>query len=192
MEDEQYMRELAEGRNSALDALMYRHHRGLSGFVYRTVGNERVAEDIVQDAFVTVLRQANKGFVPDRFKPWLYKIAVNLCKDYWKKASVRLEMQASDDFEYEALAQDGTANLFERQVERQWIVDSLNRLPLHYRVVLYLRFYQDMTLTEIAETVDLPQGTVKTQLFRGLRKLEQMWKADNESEQKGGRADGKG
>lgn len=192
MEDEQYMRELAEGRYSALDALMYRHHRGLSGFVYRTVGNERVAEDIVQDAFVSVLRQANRGFVPDRFKPWLYKIAVNLCKDYWKKASVRLESQIMDDFEYEAVSPDGAANLFERQIERQWIVESLNRLPLPYRVVLYLRFYQDMTLAEIAESADLPVGTVKTQLFRGLRKLEQMWKADNDTERKEGLAYEKG
>ncbi|MDF2663591.1 MAG: hypothetical protein K0Q94_6382 [Paenibacillus sp.] len=179
MEDEACMRELAEGRHSALDAIMYRHHRALSGFVSRAVADEQLAEDIVQDTFVTVLRQAKRGFVPDRFKPWLYKIAINLCKDHWKKASVRREMPVSDDSAaLHSGMPGGTINLFDRQIERQWMVEALNRLSPSFRIVLYLRFYQDMTYSEIAETLDLPVGTVKTQLFRGLRKLEALLEAD--------------
>jgi RNA polymerase sigma factor (sigma-70 family) len=64
------------------------------------------------------------------------------------------------------------------------MIEALNQLALSYRTVLYLRFYQDMTYKEIADALDLPVSTVKTQVMRGLEKLEQILSDDQEKASK--------
>ena len=91
MQDEDYMRQLSFGNDSALDTLVFRYHKPLYGYVYRLLQDEKLAEDIVQETFIKIYQQGKKGFVPDHFKPWMYKIATNSCKDYWKKASTQRE-----------------------------------------------------------------------------------------------------
>jgi RNA polymerase sigma factor (sigma-70 family) len=92
VDDEHYMQQLAAGNQSAMDALILRYHRALYGYVYRMTMNEHITQDIVQETFISLYRQAEKGNVPDQLKPWIYKIATNLCKDYWRKASTRKEI----------------------------------------------------------------------------------------------------
>ncbi|MFD2168596.1 RNA polymerase sigma factor [Tumebacillus lipolyticus] len=162
------MLELASGNDAALDMIIIRYHKPLFGYLYRLTLDEKVAEDLVQETFVAIYQQGQQGIVPQRFKPWLYKIATNACKDYWKKASFRKESLQAPPREQTSQV----ANLIERQVERQWMIDALNQLPIMYRTVLYLRFYQDLKYSEIASVVDLPINTIKTQVGRGLKKLE--------------------
>ncbi|ASS75299.1 hypothetical protein CIG75_10065 [Tumebacillus algifaecis] len=179
MQDEESMRQLAVGNDAAMDSIIFRHHKPLFGYLYRMTLDEKVAEDLVQDTFVAIYQQGQRGFVPDRFKPWLYKIATNTCRDYWKKASTRRELP----IETQEASPASVTNLIDRQVERQWMIDSLNRLPIAYRTVLYLRFYQDMKHSEIAAALELPVNTVKTQVVRGLQKLESILKeAESERE----------
>ncbi len=89
MQDEDYMRQLSLGNDSALDTLVFRYHKPLYGYVYRLLKDEKLAEDIVQDTFMKIYQQGQKGYIPDSFKPWMYKIATNCCRDYWRKASTR-------------------------------------------------------------------------------------------------------
>jgi RNA polymerase sigma factor (sigma-70 family) len=175
--DEDYMRQLAQGVDAGMDAILLRHHKPMFGYLYRMTLDERVAEDLVQETFVTVYQQGLRGFVPDQFKPWMYKIATNLCKDYWKKASTRNETP-SDSPAQEMHSE--VPNVADRQVERQWMIDALNQLPLSYRTALYLRFYQDLTYAEIAAVLDLPVNTVKTHVSRGLQQMENILQKEEE------------
>ena len=174
MQDEDYMRQLSFGNDSALDTLVFRYHKPLYGYVYRLLQDEKLAEDIVQETFLKIYQQAKKGYIPDQFKPWMYKIATNSCKDYWKKASTQREY-----FTDKEVGEKGQIHhIIDRQLERQWMIDSLNLLSLDYRTVLYLRFYQDLQYAEIALTLDIPLNTVKTRIARGLRHLEGILKED--------------
>ncbi|CAM4007252.1 RNA polymerase sigma factor [Lederbergia lenta] len=167
MQDEDYMRQLSCGNDSALDILVFRYHKPLYGYVYRLLQDEKLAEDIVQDTFLKIYQQGRKGYTPDHFKPWMYKIATNSCKDYWKKSSTKREFFTDKNM------QDGQIyHIIDRQLERQWMIDSLNQLSIDYQTVLYLRFYQDLTYAEIALTLDIPINTVKTRIARGLKQLE--------------------
>ncbi|MBP1989706.1 RNA polymerase sigma factor [Paenibacillus eucommiae] len=175
MQDEDDMSQLSLGNDSALDALVFRYHKPLYGYVYRLLQDEKLAEDMVQEIFLKIYQQGKKGFIPDQFKPWMYKIATNCCKDYWKKASTQQEYVMDEEVE----ATGHIHSIIDRQLERKWMVDSLNQLSFEYRSVLYLRFYQDLKYAEIALTLDLSINTVKTRIARGLKHLEEILKEDD-------------
>ncbi|WP_342429258.1 RNA polymerase sigma factor [Neobacillus sp. FSL H8-0543] len=168
MQDEEYMRQLSYGNDSALDTLVFQYHKPLYGYVYRLLQDENLAEDIVQDTFMKIYQQGKNGFVPDSFKPWMYKIATNGCRDYWRKASTKREYFTDEIVE-------GTGkihHIIDRQLERQWMIDALDQLAPDYRMVLYLRFYQELKYAEIALALEIPLNTVKTWISRGLKQLE--------------------
>ncbi|MBS4220408.1 RNA polymerase sigma factor [Bacillus sp. FJAT-49711] len=168
MQDEDYMRQLTLGIDSAFDILVFRYHKPLFGYVYRLLDDEKLAEDVVQETFLKIYQQGQKGFVPDQFKPWMYKIATNTCKDYWRKPVSRMEYVTDKEIE----GKGRVHHIIDHQLERQWMVESLNQLSLDYRTVLYLRFYQDLKYSEIAMALDMPINTVKTRIARGLKQLE--------------------
>ena len=84
--------------------------------------DEKLAEDIVQDTFMKIYQQGQKGYIPDSFKPWMYKIATNSCRDYWRKASTQREYFTDRNVEREGKIH----HIIDRQLERQWMIDSLN------------------------------------------------------------------
>ena len=172
--DEQLMAAVMAGDQVALAALVTRHHGPLLGYLYRLVGGDRsLAEDLVQETLLHVLRQRTyQSGHP--FKPWLYTIATNLARDYFKSAAVRQRWRGGD--EEEALLQ-----LYDRAPgpeERALVAEqgsevraALAQLREEYRVVLLLRFYQGFSLQEIAETLQIPLGTVKSRLSVGVHRL---------------------
>lgn len=190
-EDEQLMRDLARGCDSAMDVLVHRYHQPLLGYLYRMTMNEAVAADLVQESFLVIYREANRGNLPERLKPWLYRIATNLCKDYWKKSSTRREITVGTGSVGQAEEAAAAVNIMELQVERQWMLNALRRLPEDYRAVLFLRFYQDFTYEAIAETVGVPLNTVKSRMYRGLKQLEAIL-GNDEGAEGGGKLAGSG
>lgn len=183
MQDEEYMQQLSLGIDSAFDILVFRYHKPLFGYLYRLLHDEKLAEDIVQETFLKIYQQGKKGFVPDQFKPWMYKIATNACKDYWRKPTSRFEFITDKETE----GPEQVHRIIDHQLERQWMVESLNQLSMDYRTVLYLRFYQDLKYAEIALVLDISINTVKTRIARGLKQLEIILMED---ERKGAKKNG--
>ena len=90
--DEQLMAAVMAGDQVALAALVTRHHAPLLGYLYRLVGGDRqLSEDLVQETLLHVLRQRTYQAARP-FKPWLYTIATNLARDYFKSAAVGTAM----------------------------------------------------------------------------------------------------
>ena len=94
--DEQLMAAVMAGDQVALAALVTRHHAPLLGYLYRLVGGDRhLSEDLVQETLLHVLQQ--RTYQAGRpFKPWLYMIATNLARDYFKSAAVRMCWRSDD------------------------------------------------------------------------------------------------
>ncbi|MHB8598057.1 MAG: RNA polymerase sigma factor [Ktedonobacteraceae bacterium] len=172
--DEQLMTAVTVGDQVALATLVTRHHAPLLGYLYRLVGGDcPLAEDLVQETLLHVLRQCT--YQANRpFKPRLYMIATNLARDHFKSAAVR-ECWRSGDSE-QALLQlyDSAAGPEERAIASEQgneVREALAQLREEYRVVLLLRFYQGFSLQEIAETLHIPLGTVKSRLSVGVHRL---------------------
>jgi RNA polymerase sigma-70 factor (ECF subfamily) len=174
--DEQLMAAVMAGDRAALAILVSRHHAPLLGYLYRLVGGDReLAQDLVQETLLRVLRQ--RTYACDHpFKPWLYTIATNLARDYVKSAQVRYRARSGRE-EEEALllhVYDGAPGPEERALAAEQgstIQAALAELSEDYRVVILLRFYQEFSLSEIAQTLQIPLGTVKSRLSVGVHRL---------------------
>lgn len=172
LSDEQLMATALAGEMDALAALVERHQQPLTGYLDRLVGPDwALAQDLVQETFLRVLRQqVGRGERP--FKPWLYAIATNLARDHFKSAAVQRAARLDD--ERQARFADDTAGPEERALAAERSSDitaAFSHLTPEYRATLVLRFYNGMSLQEIAETLEVPLGTVKSRLSVGLRRL---------------------
>jgi RNA polymerase sigma-70 factor (ECF subfamily) len=173
--DEALLAGVLAGDQAAFATLVTRYHAALLGYLYRLVDGDRaLAEDLVQETLLRVLRQ---GRCPAdfRFKPWLYTIATNLARDHFKSAHVRLR-ERGGEAEEDVLRQvadrapgpEARALAAEQGCE---VRAALAQLGEEYRVVVVLRLYQDFTVQEIAQTLQIPLGTVKSRLSVGLHRL---------------------
>jgi RNA polymerase sigma-70 factor (ECF subfamily) len=172
LSDEQLLAAVLAGDMGALADLVERYQAPLTGYLDRLVGPDwALAQDLVQETFMRVLRQhACRGSRP--FRPWLYAIATNLARDHFKSAAVQRSTPLDDTFE--ALLPDcdaGPEDLALAGERGADLAHALDGLGTEYRATLVLRFYNDMSLQEIADTLDVPLGTVKSRLSVGLRRL---------------------
>ncbi len=171
------MAEVMTGKTMALAILVERYHASLLGYLYRLVSGDRsLAEDFVQETFLSILQQ--RGYQVGRpFKPWLYAIATNLARDHFKSADARRVVRQTDDDDDAQLRSDAACSpeaLALTLEQGDEISAMVSRLSEEYRVVLLLRFYQGMKLQEIADTLYVPLGTVKSRLSVGTRQLRKL------------------
>lgn len=172
--DEDLARAIQRGDSRALTLLVERHHAPLLGYLYRLTGGDRpLAEDLVQETFLRTIRNIRQYHPAQRFKPWLYAIATNLARDHFKRADTR----RTDPI------QTGTLSLpdpnqpeptFLAHDDARQVIAALAHLPDLQRETILLRYYQDLTLAEIAETLNIPVGTVKSRLSIGLNRLKDL------------------
>ncbi len=172
LSDEQLMAEVMLGKEAALTILVERHYGQLLGYLYRYVGGNRpLAEDIVQETFLRVLQQ--HSYQQGRpVKPWLYTIATNLVRDHFKSATINHMIQPCEAIL--AGVQDSALGPEEQVVlaEQGGIVaHAIGQLTDEYRATLLLRFYNGLSLQEIADVLHIPLGTVKSRLSVGTRQL---------------------
>ncbi|HLU21723.1 RNA polymerase sigma factor SigW [Lederbergia graminis] len=145
---------------------------------YRMLGNRHEAEDIAQEAFVRAYVNIHSFNQKRKFSTWLYRIATNLCIDRIRKKKpdyfLDAEVAGTDGLTmYSQIAAEGKSPDSEVEtLELQEIVQrEILRLPDKYRVVIILRYIDDLSLNEISEVLDMPLGTVKTRIHRGREAL---------------------
>lgn len=171
MTDDELVQGMARGEQACFEAFIQRHHAPLSGYLQRQLRDVQKAEDLVQETFLRFLRQLKERSIPDNPQAWLYRVALNLCRDYWKSAQFQTDNRLMADLPEQRDTQSSVIELAERQETRREIIQSLDELPDVQKQVVMLRFFQDLKLQDIAETLQLPLGSVKTHLYKGLRKL---------------------
>jgi RNA polymerase sigma-70 factor, ECF subfamily len=170
--DEQLISAVMSGNKSALEPLVTRYHAALLGYLYRlTNGNRSLAEDLVQETFVHLLSQGS--YQAGRpFKPWLYSIATHLAYDAFRSQSKRQTILMDEDTMANWVDPvPGPEQQVQVKAEGEIIAAAIARLGEEYRAALLLRFYQGLSLQEIAEALAIPLGTVKSRLSVGAQRL---------------------
>ena len=157
----------AEGASAAFGKLVLRYRRLAISVAYRICGDAALAEDVAQDAFVRVWSRLSE-FRPDgNFKAWLTRITANMTIDAVRRRRPQVDIE---DLALEAPGQGPESAAVSS--ERAGVVRAaLMRLPVQSRTILVLREYQSLSYQEIADTLDVPLGTVKSRLSDARRRL---------------------
>ena len=159
--DEELVGALAQGDERALRELLRRYERPLSSFISRHTAGRDV-EDLYQETWLRVVRGAARFDAARRFSTWLFHIAVNLCRDWHRRARGNTLSLADDAAPTEEPRCPDAALDAAR---------LLAQLPDPQREVVILRFYHDLTEEQMAAMLDCPKGTVKSRLHNALARL---------------------
>ena len=170
--DEHLMKRAASGSDLAFEELYNRHARRLQGFFKRRLGDDAdLAADLMHDTFLR-LYAARETYREGRsFRPWLYTIAYNLCKNHRRNQLAFENAAVLDGFSVEPPDVDLDAAIL-----RDALRDALKRLPEPYAMLFSLHYEEELTVPQIAQITDLPEGTVKSRLHKAMNIIKQSLK----------------
>ena len=174
--DEELVARSNGGDPDSFNELIRRWERPIYALAYRQIGREEDARDVCQETFLRAYR-ALKGFRGQaKFSSWLYRIAINLCRDWMRRERRTPVMQAPEDVDLmELAAAREPAESIEDRIARNDLSRAVERamavLPDEQRAAIVLKEYHGLTFQEIADLVGCPLSTVKTRLYQGLTVL---------------------
>jgi RNA polymerase sigma-70 factor (ECF subfamily) len=173
--DEALLRLISSGRTEALAALYDRYGRLVYSLSLRIVGDGSAAEDLTQEVFLQVWRNAT-SYQPGRGKvlTWMTSITRYRAIDGLRRAGTRPPIQDLGESDMDALGGDPEPHPEDAVTlaqERRRVQDAILLLPNEQRQAVLLAFFSGYSHSEIAELLDLPLGTVKTRIRLGMQKL---------------------
>lgn len=180
--DEELVTRSMGGDSDSFNQLILRWERPIYSLAYRVLGREEDARDVCQETFLRAFR-ALPGFKGQaKFSSWLYRIALNLCRDWIRRQRRAPMIQIPEDADpVEMVGEQGPVESVETLVARRElsavVEAAMAQLPEEQRTAIILKEYHGMTFQEIADLQGCPLSTVKTRLYQGLsvvrRSLEQ-------------------
>jgi RNA polymerase sigma-70 factor (ECF subfamily) len=175
LSDEALIKAIAEGAVLAIEPLYQRYSRILYSLVYRMVADHQVAEDLLQDAFLSIWRHAT-SYSPQSgaARSWLVSIVHHRTIDYLRSVRRRSVMKETTWEEAELDEHVSFPDVWDeawRNVKSSQVRAALMKIPTDQRLVIELAYFQGWTHTEIAEGTQIPLGTVKARMRLGLIRL---------------------
>jgi RNA polymerase sigma-70 factor (ECF subfamily) len=176
---------VARSRGGDLDSfnqLVLRWERPIYALAYRVIGREEEARDVAQETFLRAFRALSGFKGQSKFSSWLYRITLNLCRDWIRRERRTRVTQAPEGVDLvelagEAAPAESVEDLVARKELGRAVAKAMSSLPEEQRTAIILKEYHGLTFQEIADLLDCPLSTVKTRLYQGLsvlrRQLEQ-------------------
>ena len=178
--------------DAAYEVLLYRYSNELVPFLTRLTGSRAAAEDVFQETFLQIHQSARTFDPTRRFRPWLYTIAVNKGRDWHRRNARRKAVSLSANLGVDEdgsrmadlLSDDGpmpgaSLETSERVNEVKKVVDNL---PAHLREILLLSYFQRMSYNQIADSLEIPLGTVKSRLHSAVATFGRAWQQQEATE----------
>ncbi len=167
-DDPALLARVVEGDHDAFTTLMRRHEDRVFAVCLRIMGNRTAALDATQETFLTLYRKASQYRATAAVGTWLYRISVNTCYDLLRKERRRPAESMPD---YLDPADPGAEDQYSSVELRPSVEAALATLTPEFRAVVIMSDIEGMSLPDVAETLDIPVGTVKSRLFRARRQL---------------------
>ena len=156
------------GDRDALDRLIRAHYDRIHAVCRRITGNESDAADATQEALIAMVRGLHRFDGRSAFSTWVYRIATNASLDELRRRRRRPLSVVHDDDRADLEAADSSSALpFDQIADRELLERALLDVPEDFRIPVVLRDVADLDYQEIADTLDVPIGTVKSRIARG-------------------------
>ena len=169
-QDSELVRRAQKGDTQAFESLVVEHQQFVFNLALRAVGDPREAEDVAQESFVRAWLALPNFRGQSQFRTWLYRIVTNLCYNRLPRLRRDLSAFCEDQVLDVPDETDVVANVETNQT-RKFLHAQIDNLPESYRLLISLRYQQELSYEEIAQVLSLPLGTVKTGLFRAKERL---------------------
>ncbi len=177
--DIELMTEFQQGNRDAFEKLVLRHQMGVFNFFVRMTNDRESAEDQTQEVFLRLYRNASRYQVAAKFTTYLYRIARNCWIDHLRRSRRRGRMVSLDKENaegvnlYDNIAADTNdpASRLEARDRASIVNQAIDSLPEEQRVVFVLSEVQGMKYAQIAETLEIPEGTVKSRMHVAISRL---------------------
>lgn len=166
-----------QGSSAAFHELVHLYQGAVFKMVYYRIRSQIDAEDLTQDIFLQAFKSLHRLKETERFRGWLFRIALNRVRDFSRKKRFRAMFKASfgnDELTAGELATDDRSETLEQLAKKDFwnrIREMLNRLSRMEREVFLLRFFDNLSIIEITRALGKTESTVKTHLYRGLNKF---------------------
>ncbi len=154
-----------DGDAEAMEKLVRRWHKRLWQYIFRLTSDSHIAWDISQQCWLEIIKGLKKLNDPACFKAWVYKIATNKSIDWLKNKSKDQHINL-DSIEVGCC----------RKKDDLRVKELIQRLKNDSRVVLNLYYFEQLSIPEVSIALKIPQGTVKSRLFKARDELKQLWK----------------
>ena len=173
-EDYELVLQAIDGKQKAYAILMDRYKSSIYHMMLKMVNNREDADDLALEAFGKAFNKLPSYAPRYAFSTWLFKIAINNCIDHIRKKRLHLlsiddPIEPDGDHDYSSNIRSTALNPEENFIRNQRLKlmrSMLEKLSLKYRLMIELRFFEELSYEEIACELDIPLGTVKAQLFR--------------------------
>ncbi len=186
MPDEELALSYIKGNNKAFDLLLSRNQTKLFSYILFVVHENDIANDIFQETFVKVITKLQEGkYVPSgKFAAWIMRIAHNVIMDWYRDNRTQNIIELNDDNDLSNINNNvsSVCNAEDRFVNEQVMNDvkkMMNLLPPTQREIVFMRFYQEMSFKEIAETTGVSINTALGRMRYAVLNLRRMAKKSN-------------
>lgn len=156
MNIEKLVKKATKGNKDAFVELMKIYERDMYNLTRYMLGNNEATYDVVQDTILTVYEKIFTLKNPSSFKSWLLKIVVNKSKSELSKQNKIIYLENSIEIP-----------IIDKELEKIELMSLVSDLPDDFKSVIILFYFNDLSYKEVSEILDIPEGTVKSRLFRG-------------------------
>lgn len=169
-DDNECVREVLAGNKEAYGLLIHKYENKIYTLLLRMIHDSQDAQDLTQECFIKAYHYLH-SFDPERkFSSWLYRIASNLCLNALQ-ARQKKQLHPGELEEKWLVEEDSPESILLRKEHVSEIREVVDELPEHYRMVLLLRYLEDMSYQEISTVLDIPISTVQVRIHRAKIKL---------------------
>jgi RNA polymerase sigma-70 factor (ECF subfamily) len=165
--------ECIAGNEAAIETLIREHQAGVFRLALSIVNDQADAHEITQETFIAALRALPSYEERKSFKAWLYVIALNLSRSHLRKRKFleKLKTTTTALFRLESQKAKSPEETVIHNEKEAAIWNELNKLDERHRIVVILRYFQDLSITEISEVLDIHEGTIHSRLHTARERL---------------------
>ncbi|EMI9087153.1 sigma-70 family RNA polymerase sigma factor [Bacillus cereus group sp. RP37] len=160
-----------EDKELLIDEIMSKYGQEVLQLVYSYVNNKEIAEDVTQDIFVKCYKSLHTYKGKSNVKTWLWRIAINQCKDYIKSWYNNKVIVTEDEFTFVGSQKESVEQTVIQNAEDRELASAVMNLPIKYREVIYLFYYEELSIKEIAIVIEVKENTIKTRLKKAKELL---------------------
>jgi RNA polymerase sigma factor (sigma-70 family) len=170
-EEQRWVARFQAGDPAAFERIMNHYEPYVLGLLWRMTGDRAKAEDLCQESFIRVLKGLPQFRGESSLKTWVFRIAHNTATDLFRTAKPETEPLDEGDFSSSSDKGPGPLEKIEGEQLRRRIETAIGLLPELPRTILHLFYWDDLSVAQISAVLKIPEGTVKTHLFRGRKAL---------------------